>query len=122
MKKSYIILLILLMGILAVTGCTEPVYHIWITGVSSIYPSHPVINEAVRIWLSIDAAKKIDVQTEFHWQVDGFDEEFITQSNYLEVTFETPGPKNICVSIVTNDVKVLVNNFYFGLHVFDEEV
>ncbi len=122
MKKGYLVLLaLLLIGILMVGGCTKPFYHIFIAGISSVYPEKPVVNEPVGIWLSIDAAKKVDTDTKFHWQVDGFDEEFITPSNFLNVTFDTPGIKNICVYVVTTDEEVFVNNFYFAITVFEEE-
>ncbi|AZR72859.1 hypothetical protein BBF96_05320 [Anoxybacter fermentans] len=123
MKRILLIFVIIIFTFLTLTGCfgVEPIYQIWITGVR-LSPDPAVVNQPVNIWLNYSEVCKIGTKREYHWQIEGFDEEFVTEKSFLTITFSTPGLKNGYVYTVTEDKSILTNDFYFGILVVDEGV
>ncbi len=114
-------LAILILIVLVFTGCSNREYHLFLTGFETI-PETLVVNEPATICVFYHEYGTPDLVKEFHWEVEGFDEEFITYGGILkDIVFTTPGVKNIVVSTEFNDSSVVTNELHFVVNIEPSE-
>ncbi len=116
---KYISILILIS--LIFSGCSNRGYHLTLTGFQTI-PETIVVNQPATICAFYRENSTPDLVKEFHWKVEGFDEEFITYGGILEdIIFTTSGIKNIVVSTEFNDSYVVTNELHFVVNIEPSE-
>ncbi|MCK4259822.1 MAG: hypothetical protein KAX49_12635 [Halanaerobiales bacterium] len=116
---KYISILILIL--LVFSGCSNREYHLFLTGFQTI-PKTLVINEPAIICVFYQEAGTPDLVKEFHWQVEGFDDDLVTDGGILrDIVFTTPGTKNIVVSTEFENSSVVTNELHFVVNVESAE-
>lgn len=119
--KSIKILSLLILVLLICGGCSNRDYHLFLTGFETI-PGTIVVNEPVIICVFYNEYGTPDLNKEFHWQVEGFDDDFVTEGGILrDLIFTTPGIKNINVSIKYQNKSIITNEMHFVVNVKPSE-
>lgn len=76
------------------------------------------VNQPACIYVTFKEYSTDSIKKQFHWQIEDFQDEFITNSNGVnDIVFSTPGIKHIRVLITSNYPKFITNELQFVVNV-----
>ncbi len=107
--------------LLVFCGCSSRQYHLYLTGFDTI-PKPLVVNVPATICVFYQENGTPYLVKKFHWKIEGFDDELITDGGILtDIVFTTPGIKKIEVSTEFEDSSVVTNELHFAVYVSEAE-